>query len=205
MKPALQSKLTTVQPIADEPRRRGRPRSESAADAVLEAAYQIVAEAGLKGATMDAITARSGVSKMTIYKWWGGRLPLLIDAFLRESNLLLPLSESDAPLKALQTHARRYITALEGDLGRVMRAVIAECMAETGDAALFYQRYLIERRELGLNVIRRGQRDGLIASTRPPEMLYDQIYGTIFYRFLFHMPGLNRRFAAALVDSTLRK
>ena len=168
-----------------------------------EAAYQIVAEAGLKGATMDAITARSGVSKMTIYKWWGGRLPLLIDAFLRESNLLLPLSESDTPIKALQNHARRYITALEGDLGRVMRAVIAECMAETGDAALLYERYLIERRELGLNVIRRGQNDGLIASTRPPEMLYDQIYGTIFYRFLFRMPGLNRRFAAALVDSTL--
>ncbi len=172
---------------------------------MLESAYRIVAETGLKGATMDAITARSGVSKMTIYKWWGARLPLLIDAFLRESNLLLPLSQSEAPLKALQTHARRYVTALEGDLGRVMRAVIAECMTETGDAALFYQRYLIERRDLGLGVIRRGQRDGLIASTRPAEMLYDQIYGTIFYRFLFRMPGLNRRFAAALVDSTLRE
>ena len=116
--------------VEQSPRRRGRPRSESAADAVLDAAYQLVAEAGLKGATMEAITARSGVSKMTIYKWWGARLPLLIDAFLRRSTLLFPISQTAAPVRAMQDHARRYVKALEGDLGHVMRAVIAECMAE---------------------------------------------------------------------------
>jgi AcrR family transcriptional regulator len=170
---------------------------------VLEAAYQLVAEAGLKGATMDAITARSGVSKMTIYKWWGSRLPLLIDAFLRQSTLLLPISQTTAPIKAMQAHARRYVAALEGDLGRVMRAVIAECTAETGDLLLLYERYLSERRDLGVSVIRRGQQAGAITSEQPAERLYDQIYGTIFYRFLFHLPGLNPRFASNLVASTL--
>ncbi len=170
---------------------------------MLDAAWELMAAHGLRGATMDAITLRSGVSKMTIYKWWGNRLPLLIDAFLRQATRALPLAVDGVPMRSLQLHAQRYVTALSGELGTVMRAVIAECMAETGNAELFYQRYLGERRELGTAVIRAGQHAGSITNQARPETLYDQIYGTIFYRFVFGMPGLNRRFVADLVEHTL--
>jgi AcrR family transcriptional regulator len=190
--------------IEPQPRRsRGRPRSESAAGAVLDAAWFLMAEQGLKGATMDAITLRSGVSKMTIYKWWGARLPLLIDAFLRQATRALPLAADGVPMRALKLHAQRYVSALDGELGQVMRAVIAECMAETGTAELFYKRYLSERRELGSTVIRAGQDQGSITRHLAPEALYDQIYGTIFYRFLFGMSRLNRRFVTDLVEHVL--
>jgi len=184
-------------------RPRGRPRSEVAASAVLDAAYRLCAADGLRGATMQAIAAESGVSKMTIYKWWDARLPLLIDAFLRQTTVVLPLSVIDAPVIAIGEHALRYVAALQGDLGRVQLAVLAECMAETGSAALFVERYLRIRRQLGVSVIRRGQRDGSIRATRPAAALYDQIYGTIFYRFQFGLAGLDKAFVKALVDSTL--
>jgi AcrR family transcriptional regulator len=183
-------------------RPRGRPRSEVAATAVLDAAYRLCAADGLRGATMQAIAAESGVSKMTIYKWWGARLPLLIDAFLRQTTVVLPLSATDAPVAAIGAHALRYVTALQGDLGRVQLAVLAECMAETGSSALFVERYLNIRRQLGVSVIRRGQRDGSIRATRSAAALYDQIYGTIFYRLQFRLPGLDKAFVRSLVEST---
>ena len=68
---------------------------------------------------------------------------------------------------------------------------------------LLYERYLSERRNLGVSVIKRGQKEGAVTSTKPAELLYDQIYGTIFYRFLFHLPGLNQRFVSTLVADTL--
>jgi hypothetical protein len=74
-------------------------------------------------------------------------------------------------------------------------------MAETGNSELFVARYLSVRRALGVRVIRRGQRDGSIASQRPAEALYDQIYGTIFYRFQFGLKGLDKAFVQALVDT----
>jgi AcrR family transcriptional regulator len=186
----------------ETPRRRGRPRSEVAATAVLDAAYRLSATEGLRGATIQAIAAASGVSKMTIYKWWEGRLQLLIDAYMRQATLLLPLSEAMPPADAIHAHAQQYLVALHGDLGRVQLAVLAECMAETGNSEVFVARYLRMRRKLGVSVIRRGQRGGSIASQRPAEALYDQIYGTIFYRFQFGLGGLDKAFVANLVATT---
>ncbi len=188
---------------ADAPRRAGRPRSESAALAVLDAAYRLTAEAGLKGATMQAIAAASGVSKMTIYKWWESRLHLLIDAYLRQATLLLPISETEPPAEAIRAHAVHYLGALQGDLGRVQMAVLAECLAETGDSRVFVDRYLSIRRAIGLRVIRCGQVDGSIDVHLPAELLYDQIYGTIFYRYQFRLPGLDTAFIDQLVASVL--
>lgn len=185
------------------PRRPGRPRSDAATAAVLDAAYRLSAELGLRGASMQAIAAESGVSKMTIYKWWPSRLHLLIDAYLRQATAMLPLSESGAPLEAIRAHAVRYVAALAGDLGRVQLAVLAECLAEHGNSDLFVEHYLRIRRDLGLTVIRRGQRDGSIVAGRSAEVLYDQIYGTIFYRCQFGLAGLTRGFVKSLVDSVL--
>jgi AcrR family transcriptional regulator len=185
-------------------RRPGRPRSEIATAAVLDAAYRLSAESGLRGASIQAIADASGVSKMTIYKWWPSRLHLLIDAYLRQATVLLPLSETVPPLKAIRAHVVRYVAALQGDFGRVQLAVLAECIAEHGNSDLFVERYLRIRRDLGVTVIRRGQGDGSIVAHRPAEVLYDQIYGTIFYRCQFGLDGLDRAFVKALVDAVLR-
>ena len=187
---------------ATVPRPRGRPRSEVATSAVLASAYRLSATEGLKGATIQAIAAASGVSKMTIYKWWNGRLELLVDAFMREATRSLPLAESVPPVEAIHAHAQQYLVALRGDLGRVQLAVIAECLAETGSTALFVERYLRLRRTVAVRMIRRGQQDGSIVSPRKAEALYDQIYGTMFYRFHFAFAGLDKAFVAELVDAT---
>ena len=184
------------------PKPRGRPRSDLATTAVLEAAYRLSAEKGLRGATMQAIATASGVSKMTVYKWWPSRLQLLIDAYMRQATALLPISETAPAAEAIHAHAQQYLVALRGDLGRVQLAVLAECLTETGNADLFVERYLSARRKLGVRVIRRGQRTGSIASTRPAEALYDQIYGTMFYRFQFGLATLHKAFVRSLIDAT---
>lgn len=183
-------------------KRRGRPRSEEAASAVLDAAYRLSAAEGLKGATIQAIALETGVSKMTIYRWWENRLQLLIDAFLHQTMLGLPVSEIDPPIQAIQAHAASYLVALQGDLGKVLSAVLAECITETGNANLLFDRYLSYRRKLGTRVIKHGQKDGSIRSTRPAEELYDQIYGTIFYRFIFGLKGLDKSFVHSLIEVT---
>lgn len=184
-------------------RRLGRPRSDASTDAVLEAAYRLCAELGLRGATVNAIAAESGVSKMTIYKWWGGRLPLLVDAFLRQAGVVLPWPQASAPAQALLEHVWHYARELQGEFGRVMRAVLAECMAEQGSTTLFVDRYLAIRRDRVVALICEAQQAGSMASGRQPEDLFDQIYGTIFYRFLFGLGRLKRADIEALVEASL--
>lgn len=179
---------------------RGRPRSETGKTAVLSAAYQLAAKEGGRGATIEAIAKSSGVSKVTIYKWWTDRQTLLTDAFLWQIGLEVPLSETGDAVQAIHQHAARYVSLLGGDMGRVLKVVLSECLTKSGDTATFFDRYLKERRELGGRVIAAGQRSGAIRSQIDALDLYDQIYGTIFYRFIFGLSDLNPAFVRQLID-----
>src|SRR5258707_15561256 len=62
--------------------RRGRPRSEPRRAAILAAAGDLMLEGGLKAATIEAIAARAGVGKATIYKWWPSRGAVALEGFM---------------------------------------------------------------------------------------------------------------------------
>src|SRR6266567_8181780 len=79
-------------PQADEaapPRRPGRPRSEQADRAILDAALSLFAESGPGGLCIEKVAARAGVGKATIYRRWPGKEDLLLDA-LAAVKLPLP-------------------------------------------------------------------------------------------------------------------
>jgi AcrR family transcriptional regulator len=170
---------------------------------VLEGAYALMAAEGLAATTIDAISRKTGVSKVTIYKWWPSREALLIDAFLRKAASLLPLSDDGDPVALLRAHAAAYAEALNGEFGRVQLAVIAECIAKTGSGRLFSERYLDVRRTLGIRIIRNGQQAGQIDGSRAAEELYDQVYGTLFYQSTFGLRRLSAAYARRLVNAVL--
>jgi len=183
--------------------RRGRPRSAETTNAILQSAYALMATTGLAATSIDAIARHSNVSKMTIYKWWPSREALLIDAFLNQASLLLPLSGTGDPVARVRRHAAAYTEALLGQFGKVQLAVISECISKTGSAELFYERYLGLRRSATLEIIAGGQQDGSIGAAGPPENLYDAIYGSLFYRYVFGIKPLSPAYARNLVDTLL--
>ena len=186
-----------------KPVRRGRPRSAETEQAILESAYSLMASEGLAATTIDAVARESGVSRMTIYKWWPSREALLIDAFLRQAASMLPLPETGEPLARLRKHAAAYVRALNGDFGKVQLAVIAECIAGTGSAKIFSERYLAIRRDVGVKIIQAGQLDKSIVASEPAGDLYDRIYGTLFYQYVFGFRTLTKDYAEQLVMTVL--
>jgi AcrR family transcriptional regulator len=65
----------------DATRRPGRPRSERAEQAILDAAIEAVGENGIDGVSCEDVAARAGVGKATLYRRWAGKEDLLIAAF----------------------------------------------------------------------------------------------------------------------------
>jgi len=186
--------------------KRGRPRSIETTNAILESAYALMATTGLAATTIDAVARHSNVSKMTIYKWWPSREALLIDAFLHHAAQMLPLPPASAGTPAVRArrHAAAYAEALQGEFGKVQLAAISECISKTGSAELFYARYLQFRRDALVEMIASGQRDGSILAEAPAEDLYDAIYGSLFYRYIFGIAPITPAYARSLVDLVLR-
>lgn len=191
---------------ADSAPRRGRPRSIETSNAILESAYALMASTGLAATTIDAVARHSSVSKMTIYKWWPSREALLIDAFLHHAAQMLPLppASSGTPAARARRHAAAYAEALQGEFGKVQLAVISECISKTGSAELFYVRYLQFRRDALVEMIAAGQKDGSILVEALAEDLYDAIYGSLFYRYVFGIAPVTPAYARNLVDLVLR-
>lgn len=183
--------------------RRGRPRSVETTNAILQSAYALMATTGLSATSIDAVARHSNVSKMTIYKWWPSREALLIEAFLYHASLMLPLPTTGSPADRLRSHAAAYAKALQGEFGRVQLAVISECISNTGSAEIFYQRYLRYRRAALVELIAEGQRDRSIGAAATPEDLYDAIYGSLFYRYIFGIKPISPAQARNLVDTLL--
>jgi AcrR family transcriptional regulator len=59
---------------------RGRPRSEPARRAVLEAVDDLLVEQGYAAMTMRGIAERAGVGRQTVYRWWSTKAEILLEA-----------------------------------------------------------------------------------------------------------------------------
>ncbi len=59
----------------------GRPRSEEAHRAILDATLALLVEVGFSAMTVEGVASRAGVGKATIYRRWASKLPLVVEAF----------------------------------------------------------------------------------------------------------------------------
>ncbi|MDH2390610.1 helix-turn-helix domain containing protein [Streptomyces sp. HNM0663] len=59
----------------------GRPRSSEASGRILRATVELLAEGGTAGVSVDAVAARAGVSRPTVYRRWKDRTELIAARF----------------------------------------------------------------------------------------------------------------------------
>jgi len=104
--------------------RAGRPRSEEAHRAVLEAAADLLVEGGLARATIEAVAARAGVSKVTIYKWWPSRGAVAIDAYFHRYRATAEFEDTGELATDLTGQIRLLVEAFRGRAGEVLYVVV---------------------------------------------------------------------------------
>ncbi len=81
----MPTELTPVSPPRFTPRR----RSEKSRMAIVTATRELLLERGFDGLTIEAVAARAGVGKQTIYRWWPSRPALVADVMLEDADKIL--------------------------------------------------------------------------------------------------------------------
>ena len=168
-------------PPSARSRRRGRPRSESARRAVLDAARTLFARGGYPAATIEGIAARSGVAKTTIYRWWANRSALLVDLLLESSTKVAAPAGRD-PLRALRAELQRFARAGDALPGRLLQSLLGEALRDLELRAALQQGLFHPRHSAAADVIRRAQGRGMLRRGVPPPVALDLLYGALFYR-----------------------
>jgi AcrR family transcriptional regulator len=169
---------------AAEARPRGRPRRPSARPAIVEATLELLAERGFQAATIDAIAARAGVGRNTIYRRWSSKEELIADA-LHELTAELDVHEGvdlyGLLLDWIQDFARVFADPL---FGRIFPAVLGELQRNPDFARVYSERVVRPRYEALLGLLRRARERGELRGDADVEQIADLLAGPPFVRLL---------------------
>lgn len=102
-----------------------RRRSATSRTATLEATLELIGELPYPKVTVEAIAARAGVSKATIYRWWPSRGAVVVDAIAHRNAVDLDAA-----------YGLPDSGDLERDLAAVLRAIADELADPAWDALL---------------------------------------------------------------------
>jgi AcrR family transcriptional regulator len=197
--------LTRMSTPTREPARRGRPRSEQARKAVLEAAAELLLTDGLAAVSMDAVAARAGVSKATIYRWWRSKELLALDALYDEWDTQGNAGRDTGSLRGdvlsvLRPWVRR---ARERPFGHVVGGLVVEVHSNDDFAEQYRERFVEPRRAPIRAAFARAIERGEIPEDTDVEAAVDLLYGALYHRMLHRHAPLNDRFVTEIVDLTL--
>ena len=164
--------------------RPGRPRSESARRAILQASLDLLRRHGIAGVTAEAIAERAKVSKATLYRWWPCAAATAMEAFFEEVFSRLRTIATDDPLHDIRTRLRQGSRLMAGELGDVLAGLIATTHTDPRLAESFREHYVEPGRADFRRLLQRAVDAGQLRADLDLELALDVLSGVFFYRRL---------------------
>jgi len=181
----------------------GRPRSEACDRAIADATLAEYAAHGLAGLRIEAVAARAGVGKATIYRRHPTKSQLVAaaaGAIVGEVVRVPDTGSLRADLLAMLGALRRALA--DPVLGEVARVLVAE-----RDPVLVgvHADFVEQRRTATLAVLARAVERGEIPTPEDVEAAVDAVTAPLFWRHLGRRVRSDDRHVAAIVDDFLTR
>jgi AcrR family transcriptional regulator len=166
----------------------GRPRSAERDAAILDAALAEYGERGFDAMSVEAVAARAGASKATIYRRYASKLEL-VAAALEHASERRPLAGTGS-LEGDVDLVLRHLVELTHDPvhGACLRHIVADGIRNPELGAV-YAAFVRQRRATTQALLRAAVERGELRADVDLEVATDAIGGAIFYRHLItHLP-----------------
>ena len=199
-----QSEVAEV--LADKPAQKlGRKRDHTRDAKILEAAIDILAEAGFDGMTMDMVAAQAKAGKATVYRRWSSKAELVQEAltWMNRSHLELEHLPDTGTLRGDLLALLKPQSIEEGEkklrvimgLGSFLQQME---LSEGGGIGIFDSWDTLNR-----ELIHRSVARGEFPAQADVSMACQVIVSMAAYRGLVQRQPFDRHFYATLIDSIL--
>ncbi len=182
----------------------GRPRSTDKGAAILDAAVSLAAETGYPAATIEAVAARAGVAKTTLYRRWTSKASLFVDAYT--ALMPQPPAVSDAqPLDALRAALRDVFAVYRTTpAGSILAGLIAAMPTDPDAAVEIHRQLVIGRRDILETPLRRAVAAGHLPKDLDLGWACETVIAQIWLRLLTAPATLTVDYADVLVDRLMK-
>ncbi|WP_232343855.1 TetR/AcrR family transcriptional regulator [Actinoplanes awajinensis] len=197
--------MTSTVPAAQERKAPGRPRNAQADEAILDAVLALMSEGqSATAVSIEAVAARAGVGKATIYRRWPNKESLLIDAVRSMKGPIpeLPGASVRDDLIAMVTANR---SSRSREFGKVTACLLPELQRDA-ELSRMHHAVMEPRREVMRTILRRGIAGGELRADLNIELTLLMLSGPSMMQGLFGIDTgvTDDDFPTMLVDSLLR-
>ena len=192
-------------PEAPATRAPGRPRDPQADRAILKATMELLAEDGFGGLSIEAVAARAGVGKTTVYRRWPSKIPLVVDALTHmKPPMAVPIPEDMTTRDALMRFLKELTRSRGNDPNARILAGLVDAMSRDTELAEAVRVGLLSgRRRVVFDLIERGIARGEIRPDADVEVVADVLVGPIIMRTLITGRPITPRLARQIVTLVL--
>ena len=183
----------------------GRPRNAQADEAILDAVLDLLGDGQSAAAiSIEAVAAKAGVGKATIYRRWANKEALLIDA-VRRMKGPLPEPPGRSVREDLIVIVQAHRTKRAQRYGKVTACLLPELIKDE-ELSRMYQAVIEPRRDVTRQVLRRGIERGELRADLDVELTVLMLSSPGIMLSVRHWgPDLPAEgFAESLVDALLR-
>src|SRR5262245_3687070 len=181
-------------------------RAQRSKQAILGATRDLVAEdGGVRSLTIEAVAARSGVAKTTIYRRWRDKWELALDAVMID---MLPGFADPVDVGDTRKELITFITSVTKMLGSrqygtAMQGLVSEIATEPELARVYREQVVEPRRAQLAPVVERGIARGDLRPDTDVRLVHELLLGPVFYRLLLSGGPLDRKQSTHLADAIL--
>lgn len=183
-------------PCEDTPTR-GRKRDVTRDDALRLAAIDLLAEVGYERLTIDAVAARAGAGKATVYRRWENKAELVVDA-LAQRQLALDVPETGTLRGDFEAYIEGRENAETQDFRTRLLSGLVAAMVQSPELRVALQR------ERGTDpvqlIIERAVARGEIEAPPHPELIAALFPAMSLYRFVLSGESYDPEFTRALLN-----
>ena len=180
--------------------RRPGGRSARVRAAAIDATLAELAVKGYSALSLESVAARAGVHKTTLYRRWGTREELVLEAMLARAGEHISVPDTGSLREDLLELARTAAAnAASPEVAAMARAVVAESPRD-GRLAAANQRFWSERLELDQVIVERAIGRGEVAAATDPRRTIEAVIGRIHLRLLLTGEPIDRSFLEGIVD-----
>jgi AcrR family transcriptional regulator len=180
------------------PRKRPGGRSARVRAAVLEAALEELAAVGYGSLSLDGVARRAGVHKTTLYRRWGNRENLILDAMLDRGAERVPIPDTGSLRSDLAELGKAIAASVRAPEVEGTTRAIASIADRDSPLAEASRRFWAIRLELDGQVVERAIARGEIPPDTDPALVVEAVIAPIYFRLLMTDEKLDEKFVETL-------
>jgi len=182
---------------------RGRPRDPQRRQAILDAAMALIAEIGYDRMTIDAIAARAGVSKPTLYRRWPHGKPEVVADALRERHAERGAVPDTGSLRGDLLAMVAINTGKLLDDVHLACGLVTQLRSSEELAAVMQEHVIADERGRWTAILERARARGELTGQAVSPLFADVAGSIVFTRVTITGEPVDDAFAAQLVDGVL--